>query len=124
MGTTLEKFYKDQLTDFKKILNTGWSVGGAYIKTIEPRLKPIHKRYLSLACLSTVVGYRSQRNEYIEGVVETAHFSLIMAMGGYPLDSPKISGERRNMLKTKDLSEISPKFCGRENINKNSKLEI
>ena len=82
MGTTLEKFYKYQLTDFKKILNTGWSVGGAYIKTIEPRLKPIHKRYLSLACLSTVIGYRSQRNEYVEGVVETAHLSLIMAIKG------------------------------------------
>ena len=44
--------------------------------------------------------------------------------GGYPLDSPEISRERRNFLKTKDLSEISPEFCSRENINKNSKIEI
>jgi hypothetical protein len=54
----------------------------------------------------------------------TLIIALYYEKGGYPLDSPKISGERRNMLKTKDLSEISPKFCGQENINKNSKLEI
>jgi len=44
--------------------------------------------------------------------------------GRYPLVSRKISEKRRNMLKTKNLLEISPKFCSRENINKNSKIEI
>ena len=37
---------------------------------------------MSLACLSTVIGYRSKRNEYIEGVVETANLSLILAVKG------------------------------------------
>jgi REP element-mobilizing transposase RayT len=45
-------------------------------------------------------------------------------LGRYPLVSRKISEKRRNMLKTKNLLEISPKFCSRENINKNSKIEI
>ena len=70
------------------------------------------------------LGETASINAVMKKAFTVIGYSSNSLKGGYPLDSPKISGERRNMLKTKDLSEISPKFCGQENINKNSKLEI
>ncbi len=86
MNKKLLDFRKEQYSDFITILNEKWAVKPVTYKKFEPLVKTIFYRFLSLGCLATVIGYRSKRNEYIEGVVEASYLSIIFTLKG--LENP------------------------------------
>lgn len=86
MNRILTQFHRDQYNHFKQQLVSSWGVNQRHIDKLDTQLKPIHKRYLSLACAATVIGHGARRNEYIEGVVEANYLCLVLAIKG--LDNP------------------------------------
>jgi len=82
MTRILTKFYKDQYGYFKEQLESSWGLSQKRIDDYDAQLKPIHKRFLSLACASTIVGHRAPRNDYIQRVIEASHLSLVLAVKG------------------------------------------
>jgi len=86
MNRELERFFREQYSVFREGLIKRWGVSEKQINDLDWRLKPIHKRYLSLACLATVIGSNAKRSEYIEGVIEVNHLSLVLAAKG--LENP------------------------------------
>lgn len=86
MKRQIERFYREQYVIFRESLINKWAVRQKYLDDLDPKMKPIHKRYMALACLATVMGHNTKRNEYIEGVVEVSHLSLILATKG--LENP------------------------------------
>jgi hypothetical protein len=86
MTRTLPAFLSDEYNRFRSLAINEWNVDEGYLASIEHLLKPIHKRYLSLACAATIAGYRAQRNEYAEGIVEVGNLCLVLTLKG--LENP------------------------------------
>jgi len=86
MSRTLSQFLRDDYINFRDQLVSIWAVDGQQLKRLEDELKPIHKRYLALACIATIVGYRAKRSEYLEGVVEASYLCLVLSVKG--LENP------------------------------------
>ncbi len=82
MSNLLNRFFKDEYQDFREYLIKQWGLNTKLLGRIDSQLKPIHKRYLSFACAATAVGQRAPRNEYLSGVVEVIHLSLVLAAKG------------------------------------------
>lgn len=95
MNRQLTQFYAKQYNYFRKQLVSSWGVNQQHVNGLDAQLKPIHKRYLSLACAATVIGYRTRRNEYIEGVVEASHLCVVLAVKG--LENPSCVLLRQSM---------------------------
>lgn len=86
MSRPLTKFIQEQYTQFSQNLISSWAIDKQQFEQFESELKLIHKRYLSLACAATIIGYRAKRNEYVQGVVEVSYLSLILTLKG--LENP------------------------------------
>jgi len=83
MNRILNQFVEKQYSEFKKEVISGWALDGGDFDKFDAELKPIFKRYLSLACIATLVGRGKRRNEYIQSVIEASQLSLVLAMKGY-----------------------------------------
>lgn len=82
----LQRFLRDEYAHFRDHLASAWAVGSKDLEALDASMKPLHKRYLALACAATVVARRTKRNEYAEGVVEASHLALVLAAKG--LENP------------------------------------
>ena len=95
MNSILNSFFQDQYKDFKNILVSQWSVDSATFSQFGRTINPIHKKYLALSCAATVIGQRSHRNEYAEGITESSFFALVLAIKG--LENPASVLLRQNI---------------------------
>ncbi len=86
MSKPLTNFIKEKYAQFRQDLFSSWGIDKQHFDQFESQLKLIHKRYLSLACAATVIGYRANRSEYVHGVVEASYLSLILILRG--LENP------------------------------------
>lgn len=86
MSRTLSLFLRQEYDRFCDVAIHDWNVDPDFLSSVSDEMKAMYRRYLSLACAATVAGYRRQRNEYAEGVVEGGILSLIMALKG--LENP------------------------------------
>lgn len=82
MNRPLTNFINDQYGRFKDDLTSNWGVDQEDIDKYQRDLKAIHKRFLSIACTSTVMGYKAKRREYIYGVIEANYLSIVLALKG------------------------------------------
>jgi hypothetical protein len=86
MSRPLKDFQKEQFGNFIEHVLSAWGVGKKQLTALEEPLKQIHKRYLGLACISTIIGERSARGVYIDGVAEASHLSMVLSIKG--LENP------------------------------------
>ena len=82
MNEPLSAFVKQQYAAFRGKLKKSWSVDETNRHLVDSRLKPIHKKFLSLACAASAVGRRSKSRCYISGVTEAAYLSQCLAAKG------------------------------------------
>jgi hypothetical protein len=78
----LAHFFKDQYSAFNATLISNWSISKQSIRQYDANIKAIHKRQLSLACIATIISKQTQRSEYAEGIVETSHLAMVLAIKG------------------------------------------
>jgi hypothetical protein len=81
MNRPLVKFCKTQYSEFRTALVSQWGMLDSTLVRVEPRLKPLHRRYLSLAALATISS-RRKRGEYCSAVCEASYLSLVLAAKG------------------------------------------
>ena len=83
MSKPLDQFIESHYSQFIKAISVTWGIEEKQLSKVAAELKPIFKRYLSLACIATLVGGRRSRNEYIGNVIEASHLSLVLGLKGY-----------------------------------------
>lgn len=86
MSRALTKFVNDEYGLFRRELIDSWSVSRSKIAPLDPILKRIHKKYLSLACAATIVGRRTRGKDYLHALIEVAYLSQALALKG--LENP------------------------------------
>lgn len=86
MSKTLAKFFEEEYDKFRKHIAGHWAIDEKYLNQFDPELKPIHKRFLSVACAATVAGNKVKRNEYVEGAIEVGQLCMVLALKG--LENP------------------------------------
>ena len=69
-----------------KLAVDDWKIDPSHIAAVQSDLKWIYDEYLSLACAATAAGYRSERNECAEGVVEVGQLAILLSLKG--LENP------------------------------------
>ncbi len=82
MSNTLRDFYKDQYTDFASKLLASWGITEEQLAALSEEVKPLHKKYLSLACIASVAAHRKKRNEYVSSIVDVCQLAIILAIKG------------------------------------------
>jgi hypothetical protein len=86
MSRIRTNFYREQYSNFKEYVVSVWAVKKTELTPLEEYLKQIHRRYLSLACASTIIGQKAARRIHIEVVPEACHLSIVLAIKG--LENP------------------------------------
>ncbi len=85
MSRSLTQFQKDRLKEFSIDIQSNW--GGSAEICNTPNIVRIHKRYLAVACLaSLLIQRKKQRNEYAKALPEVTFLTTVMATKG--LESP------------------------------------
>jgi hypothetical protein len=82
MSKTLAKFLEEEYDKFRGHVASRWAIDKGYLDQFDSELKPLHKRFLSVACAATVAGNRAKRNEYVEGAIEAGHLCMVLALKG------------------------------------------
>jgi hypothetical protein len=82
MTKPLSEFCKDEYEGFVADLRDIWSVSQVTIQSLSAELKPMHRKFLSLACIATITAQGAARNEYLLELVEASHLSMILAVKG------------------------------------------
>jgi hypothetical protein len=82
----LTRFYRHRFDALRSDLKNKWAVESKSLIPVEADLRAIHRRYLGLACLSTLVAQNSRRNDYIRGLAEVSYLSIVLAVKG--LENP------------------------------------
>ena len=95
MNKALKHFCRGEYDRFRHHLGSLWGVSERDLALLDPVLKPIHRRYLSLACASTIVSQRAQRAEHAKSIVEVSFLSMVLAVKG--LESPACFLLRQSM---------------------------
>jgi len=83
---TLPDFYRGEYSAFTGQLEKDWGISLASCSTLATVLKPLHKKYLGLACIATIMGKGGRRNEYVQGIPEACYSCIILALRG--LENP------------------------------------
>lgn len=86
MNRPLRQFCLEEYERFRDHLGSLWGVSEADLVLLDPNLKAIHRRYLSLACASRIVSHRARRAQYVRSIVEVSFLSMVLAAKG--LESP------------------------------------
>lgn len=86
MNSPINKYINEQYSNLKNDLLSNWGVTERDIIQFHDHLRAIYKRFLSLACACTVIGYRARRNDYVNGVIENAYLSIALTLKG--LENP------------------------------------
>jgi hypothetical protein len=82
----LSRFYKKRFTDFTTDLVYTWAIREPTLGAVNMLLRTIYRRYLGLACLSSVLSLSGQRKDYIRGVTEVSYLGVVLATKG--LENP------------------------------------
>ena len=82
MNSPITNYINDQYERFKDDLTSNWGVTPRDLGECHNHLKATYKRFLSLACTCTIMGYRTKRNEYIYGVIEAGYLSIVLTLKG------------------------------------------
>jgi len=82
MTSPVTRFCTQDFQRLKDQLVRRWAVDPKDIAAVEPKLKVLHKSYLSLACTATIMGLRKKPNEHIQGVVECCYLCVVLATKG------------------------------------------
>ena len=83
MSKPLNQFIESQYSQFIKAITIAWAIDEKQLSKNHSKLKPIFKRYLSLACIVTLVGGKRPWNEYVNNLIEASHLSLVLGLKGY-----------------------------------------
>jgi hypothetical protein len=86
MTNELKAYIKSCFTEFSEDLKQGWGVPPDVIKAVDSQLRGLHKRYLGLAVLATVLGDGQPRADYVAAVPEVTHLSMVLILKG--LENP------------------------------------
>lgn len=86
MSRELQQFTRTQYAEFGEDLSKGWGVPPNVIASVDSQIKSLHKRYLGLANLATVLGQSGQRADYINAIPEVGYLSLVLILKG--LENP------------------------------------
>lgn len=81
MNNTLARFLRDEYQEFCTCL-TAWGVDEETIREISERLKPVHKKFISVSCAATVLSFRLPRSEYIKSLVGVNQLAIVLAIKG------------------------------------------
>jgi len=98
MNRALSKFCKEEYERFRTNLIHDWGVPEAKINSHDQRLRSVHKRYLSLACVASVTPKKKGIKEFLRGVVEAGYLSQVLAARG--LENPALVLLRQTIEQT------------------------
>jgi hypothetical protein len=82
----VSQFYRERFQEFRSDLTVSWAIRQETLTPLDVTLRTIHRRYLGVACVATLVAQNSPRNDYVRALPEVTFLAAVLAIKG--LENP------------------------------------